>query len=361
MTDIEKRIELISREPTEEVITTADLRELLQSKDKPTAYDGIEPSGMAHLGTGIMRAIKIEDMLNAGCHFKLLVADWFGWINDKLGGDLETIQAAGKYLTEVWKAAGVDTKKVEIIWTSEMVKDPDYWKTVIKISKDVTLNRMIRCGSIMGRKEKEMQYTSQVLYPAMQCTDIFRLKADICQLGLDQRKVNILAREIGEKLGYWKPVAVHHHMLMGLLGPQKMGGFDASEKVDSEIASKMSKSIPNSCVFVHDSADEIKKKINGAFCPEKQGQGNSVMEICKYIVFRKNKSLLIERNAKYGGNAEFFSYDELAAAYGEGKIHPADLKANVARELDKIIAPVRKHFEKRPELLEVFKKAEITR
>jgi tyrosyl-tRNA synthetase len=29
----------------------------------------------------------------------------------------------------------------------------------------------------------------------MQCADIFFLKADICQLGVDQRKVNMLARE----------------------------------------------------------------------------------------------------------------------------------------------------------------------
>jgi hypothetical protein len=30
---------------------------------------------------------------------------------------------------------------------------------------------------------------AQILYPLMQCTDIFFLRADICQLGVDQRKV----------------------------------------------------------------------------------------------------------------------------------------------------------------------------
>lgn len=35
----------------------------------------------------------------------------------------------------------------------------------------------------------------------MQCTDIFFLKADICQLGIDQRKVNMLAREYCEAAG----------------------------------------------------------------------------------------------------------------------------------------------------------------
>ena len=36
---------------------------------------------------------------------------------------------------------------------------------------------------------------AQILYPLMQCTDVFFLKADICQLGVDQRKVNMLARK----------------------------------------------------------------------------------------------------------------------------------------------------------------------
>ena len=45
----------------------------------------------------------------------------------------------------------------------------------------------------------------------MQCTDVFYLKADICQLGLDQRKVNMLAREYCEKIGKKdKPVILSH-------------------------------------------------------------------------------------------------------------------------------------------------------
>ena len=32
-----------------------------------------------------------------------------------------------------------------------------------------------------------------MIYPCMQCTDIFFLDVDVCQLGIDQRKVNMLA------------------------------------------------------------------------------------------------------------------------------------------------------------------------
>ena len=55
----------------------------------------------------------------------------------------------------------------------------------------------------------------------MQVADIFMLGAKITQLGMDQRKVNMLAREVGPMLGYWKPVVVSHHMLMGLSKPAR--------------------------------------------------------------------------------------------------------------------------------------------
>jgi tyrosyl-tRNA synthetase len=47
----------------------------------------------------------------------------------------------------------------------------------------------------MGIENESDMTAAQMLYPCMQATDIFYLKADICQLGHDQRKVNMLARE----------------------------------------------------------------------------------------------------------------------------------------------------------------------
>ena len=45
-----------------------------------------------------------------------------------------------------------------------------------------------------------------------------RWQADICQLGMDQRKVNVLAREYCDKIKRkLKPVILSHEMLPGLL------------------------------------------------------------------------------------------------------------------------------------------------
>ncbi|MBW2999609.1 tyrosine--tRNA ligase, partial [Candidatus Woesearchaeota archaeon] len=279
--DTQTRLELI-KDVGEEIITEEALSELLQTKSKPVAYDGFEPSGRIHIAQGIMRAINVNKMIKAGCKFKMLVADWHGWANNKMGGDLEKIQKVGKYLIEVWKAAGMDLKNVEFLWVNDFVTDTEYWKKVMQVARNSTLNRIIRCGQIMGRKESEVLQASQVLYPCMQCADIFHLKADICQLGMDQRKVNVLAREVGPKIGFWSPVVVSHHMLMGLSQPPA-----GEESIERKIELKMSKSIPDSAIFMTDSEEEIKRKINKAYCPPKVVYENPLMDYMRFLVFEK--------------------------------------------------------------------------
>jgi tyrosyl-tRNA synthetase len=197
----------------------------------------------------------------------------------------------------------------------------------------------------------------------MQVSDVFQLKVDICQLGLDQRRASILAREVGPRLGLWKPVCVHHHMLMGLQGPQKPLGFETKKELDIAISSKMSKSKPETCIYIHDSAQSIKRKIRQAFCPPKIVKDNPIMDYAKHIIFRKFPTLLIKRAAQYGGDVEV-SYAELEEMYKTGHIHPLDLKNTVAEKLDELISPIRKHFlrnRRARELYRVVRQQEITR
>jgi tyrosyl-tRNA synthetase len=345
--DLEARLSHVKR-VGEEIITEKELRTLLETKDHPTAYDGFEPSGLAHLPFGVLRPILVDDMVKAGVRMKLWIADWFAWVNNKMGGDLEKIQEVGKYFIEVWRAAGVDMAKVDVLWTSDAAREEEYWKKVVTVAQNSTLARAQRALTIAGRTTKEAIQTAQLFYPMMQVADIFWLDVDICQLGLDQRRANILAREIADKLRWKKPVAVHHHMLIGLQGKKEAEGFDEDGSVDSEIASKMSKSKPETSIFVHDSPESIMKKINSAYCPPKVLEGNALIEYSRYIIFRKMKSLKIERSAKYGGNIDFSSSKELEDAYVSGSLHPADLKKGVGGALNEIIEPIREHFVKDP-------------
>ncbi len=360
--DVEAKMDLV-RKVGEEIITEEELRELFQTKDHPIAYDGFEPSGLAPIHFALYRAINLQDMLDAGIKFKLWLADWFAWINNKMGGDLEKIRKVGEYFIEVWKAAGVPTEKVEFLWASENM-DSEYWKRVILVAKNTTVSRMQRCLTIMGRKRGELQDAAQYFYPAMQVSDIFQLECDICQLGIDQRRANMLAREIGPQIGLWKPVAVHHHMLVGLQGTKTPEGFESEKDMDVAISSKMSKSVPESCIYVHDAPESLRSKIRAAYCPPKDVDNNPMLDYSKHIIFRKFKSMEIRRPAKYGGDLEIGSYEELEGMYSRGEIHPLDLKNAVADAIDELIAPIRDHFEKNGrarELYELVKSSEITR
>lgn len=357
--DIDARIGLV-KEVGEEIITEEELRALLESKAHPIAYDGFEPSGHLHIAQGILRAINISKMQKAGCRFKMWVADWFAWMNNKMDGDLDKIRIVGNYQIEVWKACGLDTEKVQFLWAKDVMADDQYWAKVVQIARNSTLNRIIRCSQIMGRSETDGLSAAQIFYPCMQCADIFHLEADIAQLGMDQRKVNMLAREIGPKLGFGKPVAVHHHMLMGLGQPPQT---DASP-IDRKIAMKMSKSKPDTAIFMTDTTEEIIRKMKKAYCPAKQIEDNPVMEYAKYLIFERFDSLDINRPEKFGGSLSFESYDKLAAAYSNGELHPMDLKQAVATYIDMMVNPVREHFDtnaKARELLNQVNSFKITR
>ncbi len=357
--DINTKLELI-KQVGEEIITEDELKTLIETKSHPIAYDGFEPSGNIHIAQGILRAININKLVKAGIHFKMYAADWHAWANNKLGGDLEKIQICSDYLVEVWKVSGMNVDKVEFVRASDVVNSMDYWKKVMQIARNSTIQRIIRTGQIMGRQESEVQQASQILYPCMQAADIFHLKADICQLGMDQRKVNVLARELGEKLGYWKPVIVSHHMLMGLGKPASK----EKSAIERTIDLKMSKSKPETAIFMTDSEKEVKEKIAKAYCPEKQVEDNPILEYCKYILFEKFNSITIERAEKFGGNLEFHNYNDLVRVYSKGNLHPIDLKNTVAFYINQLIEPVRKHFEKNKkakELLARVKSFEVTR
>ncbi len=351
--ETEKKMQLIES-VAEEIVTREELYSLLDSGKKVKAYDGFEPSGLAHLPFGVYRAITIKKLLKAGIDFTLYLADYFAFVNNKFNGDMDSIHSCGEYFLEVWKAAGMPLKKINVVWASELMDSLEYWDTVLRVARNLTLKRNLRAMLIAGRNEKDNLSVAQTFYPSMQVADIFTLDVDICQLGLDQRRANILARELASKLGRKKPVAVHHHMLLGLQGA----------KEGDAIKGKMSKSKPASSIFVHDSKEEIERKISNAYCPMGEKENNPLLEYAKYIIFEYYDRIKIERPKKFGGDVEFSSYKELEKAFLARKLHPLDLKRGVAFYLNQVIKPIREHFEKNSRaamLLEGIKRASGTR
>ena len=338
--NVEERLALVTRN-TEELVTDEELRALLAEKEEPTAYIGFEPSGLVHLGW-VLVAQKIKDLTDAGFKVTIYWADWHAYINDKLGGKLENIQTCARYMEDCFIALGVPKDKVEFKYASQIVSEVKYWETVIKVAKVTSLSRVKRAMTIMGRSEDEAELdSSKLFYPILQATDIFCMNVDLAYAGMDQRRAHMLARDAADKLKWKKPIALHTPLLPGLAGGNRM----------DPTASKMSKSKPDANINIHDTPDEIRRKMNKAFCPmEKEEEDvNPVLMICKYILFPCLGRLDFNRPEKFGGPVSFDSYEAMTDYYFAGKLHPMDLKKGVAEGLILRLEPVREYFEKKPE------------
>jgi tyrosyl-tRNA synthetase len=346
--DVERRMELATRNALE-IVTESELRALFETNDSPSAYIGYEPSGYVHVGQ-VITASKISELQEAGVRMTIFLADWHAMINDKFGANIESIRVCGDYMRECFLAMGVKDS-AKFVWAKDLVGRPEYWEKFIRICKASTLMRIKRAMTIMGRTEDEAELdASKVMYPPMQAADIFELGADIALAGMDQRRAHMLARDAAEKLGWTKPVALHTPLLMSLVGGGRMDPVEA----------KMSKSDPNSAVFLHDKPEDISKKMKNAFCPP-EVENNPVLDTMRLIVFPKLGSVHIDRPAKYGGPLDFESYDGLVKAYASKNLHPQDLKKGAADSVAKILAPVREHFEKHPQTMDRLRDLTITR
>ncbi|MDO8619719.1 MAG: tyrosine--tRNA ligase [Candidatus Daviesbacteria bacterium] len=384
MTSSEK-FDLITKN-LEEVLTPEELRALIESNTPLKHYIGLEISGKIHIGTGFAVLLKIKDLQEAGVQTTILLADWHTWLNKKLDGTLETAsKMAREYFEEGMKAAaicvGADPDKIEFVLGSELYEKlgQNYWADVIKVSKATTLARIIRSTTIMGRKESEISDAAMLIYPAMQSADIFALGVNIAHAGTDQRNVHVVAREAAKDLGKTKPVAIHHHLLQRLLKPEgvysdeeikvaqtlanispyaeetakellKSAGINKKDnsfsKEEIKLALKMSKSKPDSAVFIHDEPEEIKRKVNNAYAPEGIIEFNPILDWVKHLIFYdQNTSLTVKRDSKFGGDITYNSYEDLEKDYAEKKLHPMDLKTAVTEWLIQKLEPARKYFE----------------
>ncbi|PCN51173.1 tyrosine--tRNA ligase [Candidatus Geothermarchaeota archaeon ex4572_27] len=348
---LDERFQLVTRD-TVEVVTPGELRAALEA-GRPRGYWGFECSGFMHIGMGLITGRKIIDAVRAGVDFTILLADWHSWINNKMGGDMEKIRLAGEYFIHGFTAIGVPRDKVRYVWASDLVEDPGYWELVIRIGKEVSLNRAIRALPIMGRSDKEeVREVAWLIYPLMQVADIFKLGLDMAFGGIDQRKAHMLARDVSKKVGARPPICIHTPLLPSLFQP-----VPASR--EEKMFTKMSKSRPETSIFIHDSEEEVKKKVLKGYCPPNDVETNPIFYLVKYIIFPwlRDRGGTLTVKLRGGGGAEFATAEEVEKLYLEGKIHPLDLKLAVADALNEILEPVRKYFDAHSDVLEEMRRA----
>ena len=341
----EEKIKLITRN-CQEVLTEEDLKILIESGKPINHYIGFEISGLVHLGTGLMSMGKIADFLKAGVKCKIFLADFHTYLNNKLGGNWDDIRwASENYFKQALiaslKCFGVDGSEVEFVSGKDLYeKNPTHWETFMRVGKHITLSRNLRSISIMGKQQGTDVDMATLFYPPLQVADIFTMNINLAHAGMDQRKAHVIAREVGDKLpDGWTPVAIHQNLIAGLTAPEA--------ETKDDVSLKMSKSKPNSAIFVHDTPDEIREKIKKAYGPPKETEFNPLLNWVKTLVFWGEDSgeLKIERPEKFGGNITYTKYADVVADYAAEKLFPLDLKNALAEWIIVKLEPARKFFE----------------
>lgn len=323
----------------QEVITVDELRSL----DTAKGYCGFEPSGPLHIGTGLYWTNVFNLAVEAGIDMKILLADWHAAVNDKFDGNLEKIRRNAEYMKEGFISLGL-SPKVKFEYASDLVSSPDYWSLLLRVAKALTISRIKRALPIMGRSEEDADKdSSKLIYPMMQATDIFYMDLDVAFGGMDQRHVHMLARDIHKKVGKKGFVAIHGPLISSLKGGNRMDPLN-----------KMSKSKADSAIFIHDTPDDISRKIRSAFCPERTVEGNPILQIFRNVIF----NFYSDGGIQVGDREEYGSYKDLEHDFVEGNIHPSDLKESLSSKITEILEPSKRYFQadqRRRELMEEFK------
>jgi tyrosyl-tRNA synthetase len=324
--NVEEKMKLITRN-LQEVLSEEELFDLLKKKKEPVVYWGTMPTGSVSIAY-FFPMLKIADLLNAGLKVKILLADLHAILD---GVSWKIVEKRYEYYREaiqsILRAIGVDIKKLEFVRGRDLQLNKDYFYDLLKLSTLASVHDSTRAASeaVKTAQGSDVKLAG-LIYPLMQALDEEYLKVDIQFAGLDQRKIQVFAREYLPKIGYRKRVELMNPMIRGLVGDQMRSSVKAT-KID-----------------LLDSEKEVEKRVRGADFVSGNAE-NGVMALFKYFIFILKRDggekVVVERPEKFGGNLEYDTYEKLEKDVLDEKVHPLDIKNALAKELNKILDKIR--------------------
>ncbi len=311
-------------------------------------YVGFEPSGKAHIGWKVI-SLQLKRMLDAKANVLIFLADWHAWVNDKFNGSMDDIQTTARYMEETFRALlgyppeGEGPGELRFVWASSIMDSGEYWARVLRCSKNMSLARVRRTFSIMGRDEDSSDGDlSRFFYPALQAADIFEMNIDVAIGGMDQRKAHMYMRDVADRWGWYKATCLHTPIISGLKSTgARMESFDH----------KMSKSDPNGAILLHDEDKKLAKKMRKAFLDPEQPD-SPVYELIQHIILPEFGEVVVTPKPEFGQPSTWTDLESFKSAVADGTLHPFDAKMGVAAGVSRGLKAVASHFETNPDTLE---------
>ncbi|KAL5002187.1 hypothetical protein BDV10DRAFT_181872 [Aspergillus recurvatus] len=332
------RFDLIT-ENLAETLNPEIIESILAEGRNPRIYWGTATTGRPHTGY-FVAAIKIAQLLAAGCEVVVLLADIHAFL-DNLKAPLELVENRAKYYAKVIRAilesVGVPTEKLEFVLGSSYQKTPEYTMDVYKLSSLVSEHDAKKAGAEIVKQSANAPL-SGLLYSILQVLDEEHLKVDAQLGGMDQRKLFAAAVEWLPKIGYRKRAHLVTPMVAGLSG------------------GKMSSSVQDSKIDLLDGPDVIQKKIRKAEAAPKVVEDNGVIAMVEYVLLpaaglKGKKEFVVERR-----DAEPLVYTDITKLkedYANDILTPQALKPAVTAALTSLMAPIQAAYQASPEWQEI--------
>lgn len=295
---------------------------------------GDRPTGKLHIGHYVGSLRRRVELQNSGEFDKIwiMIADAQAFTDNF--DDPDKVRAN---ITEValdYLAVGLDPKKSTIFVQShvaELTELTFYYMNLVTLAR---LQRNPTVKAEIKQKNFEMSLPMGFLtYPVSQTADITAFKADTVPVGEDQLPMLEQAREIvrsfnglyGETLVEPKAVLPENKSCLRLPGTDGMA--------------KMSKSLGN-CIYLSDSADEIKRKVMGMFTDPNHlrvsdpGDTKNNPTFIYLDAFAKD-----EHFAAYA--PEYANLDEMKAHYERGGLGDMKVKKLLNAVMQETLEPIR--------------------
>lgn len=239
-------------------------------------YTGRGPSGHTHLGHMMpwIFCQYLQERFNVNMYFQITDDEKFMHRRELT---LEKTRHYGYDNALDFVALGFDPEKTFIF------SDIDYAKTLygiaVKIAKNVTFSTVKAVFGFTNSTNIGM-----IFFPAIQGVPCFlpseleKRKAPVLiPAAIDQDPYWRVTRDVAEKLGYYKPAAIHNIFFPSLEGP----------------SGKMSASVGQSAIFTVDTPEKVRKKVMNAYTggretveeQKKLGGNPQVCTVFQYFYF----------------------------------------------------------------------------
>ncbi|EFW99383.1 tyrosyl-tRNA synthetase [Grosmannia clavigera kw1407] len=328
-----------------EIINPEIIEKVLDEGRSVKVYWGTATTGRPHTGY-LVPAIKIAQLLHAGCEVTVLLADIHGFL-DNLKAPLELVEHRTDYyqwtIRAMLQAVGVRTEQLRFVRGSSYQKSADYVMDVYRLCSVTSEHDAKKAGAEVVKQTSNAPL-SGLLYPILQILDEEHLGVDVQFGGVDQRKLFTAAKEWLPKLGYRQRAHIMNPMIPGLHGG-KMSSSEEGSKID-----------------LLDTPEVISKKIRKAEAAPKVVEGNGILAFIEYVLLpaselRGARLFRVERERDGLEPLDYTDIKKIHEDYENDVLTPQLIKPAVAKGIVELLAPIRTAFAESKEWQEVALKA----